>query len=493
MSSSASRSEGVVRTLEPSVAPAGSRHVELVFRTVGERTSELSLALAIAHVKPQRVHIIEEVKPFTLAVQRMLELPHARDAESPCSHVVHMDADCLILEDMRPFLDANTLPYVDCYVQDRFRGRIHCGVHVTRADVVRMMASVPVPKDDLPYVLRPESRLRNLALAELGLEKQLKSFHILHDHFQDLADIFAKYALRELRSRTEFQRKRLDAAMERWGDGLDLDVARHAVAHAARVVPPSAKPKHVEAYIRNLPQIAHEQLAALGLDAQPVFSRAELDRALAHDPSLAARRLPPKVFGIGLSRTGTRSLTAALHVLGVDTVHFPSDAQTLASLERADAAFPVLEHYDGITDITTIPSLEALARLHPDARFVHTTRDEASWLRSCKTHWGTRPLPEGPPDAEHVTQRAVRQLLRERVYGGAEFDATRFARVRREHQQRVHALFAQRPDALLELDVVAGGGWGPLADFLDLERPTQPFPHKGKKLSEKLASLEIDD
>ncbi|MBX7196898.1 MAG: hypothetical protein K1X94_32915 [Sandaracinaceae bacterium] len=482
-----------MRTLEGDFAPPGSKHIELVFRSVGERTSQLALELAIQHVKPQRVHLIEDVKPFALAVRRMLELPHATDPSSPCSHVVHMDADCLILEDMRPFLDANTLPYVDCYVQDRFRGRIHCGVHVTRADVVRMMATVPVPKDDLPYVLRPESRLRNLALAELGLEKQLKSFHILHDHFQDLADIFAKYALRELRSRTEFQRKRLDASMSRWGAGADLDVARHAVAHAARVVPPGAKPKHVEAYIQNLPQIAHEELAALGLDDQGAFGRTELERALAIDPSLAARPRPPKVFGLGLSRTGTRSLTAALHVLGIDTVHYPTDRGTLEALARGDGRFPLLDHYDGITDITTIPSFDALDRAYPDAKFVLTTRDEASWLKSCKQHWGARAPLEGPMGEEHRVQMEVRRRLREAVYGGYDFDATRFLHARRDHHERVMRHFAARPSDLLVLDIVAGDRWDKLAAFLGLEVPTHPFPHKGKKLSEKLASLEIDD
>ncbi len=493
MSGSASRSEGVVRTLEGDFAPKGSKHIELVFRSVGERTSALALELAIQNVKPQRVHVIEDVKPFALAVRRMLELPHATDPSSPCSHVVHMDADCLILEDMRPFLDANTLPYVDCYVQDRFRGRIHCGVHVTRADVVRMMATVPVPKDDLPYVLRPESRLRNLALAELGLEKQLKSFHILHDHFQDLADIFAKYALRELRSRTEFQRKRLDASMSKWGAGADLDVARHAVAHAARVVPPGAKPKHVEAYIQNLPQIAHEELSAMGLADQGSFGRAELERALASDRSLAARRPPPKIFGLGLSRTGTRSLTAALHVLGIDTVHYPIDRGTLETLRRGDGRFPLLDHYDGITDITTVPCFETLDRLHPGAKFILTTRDEASWLKSCKTHWGGRPPLEGGLGDEHRVQMEVRRLLRDAVYGGYEFDATRFLHARRAHHERVMHHFRDRPNDLLVLDLVGGDRWEKLAAFLGLEIPTHPFPHKGKKLSEKLASLEIDD
>lgn len=496
MTSFSPRSEGVVRILEGDFAPGNSRHVELVFRSVGERTSELALELAIEHVRPQRVYLIENVRPFALAVRKMLELPHARDPASPCSHVVHMDADCLILEDLRPFLDANTLPYVDCYVHDRFRGRIHCGVHITRTDVLRTMANLPVPKDDLAYVLRPESRLRNLALAELGLEKQLKSFRILHDHFQDYADIFAKYALRELRSRTEFQRKRLEASMARWGDGTDLDVARHAVAHAARLVPSDAKPKHVEAYIQNLPQIARDELEALGLSNQPPMTRAELERALATDPSLAPERIVPKVFGIGLSRTGTRSLTAALHVLGIDTVHFPTDPDTLDTILRGDGRFGILAHYDGITDITTVPCFRDLDRLHPGAKFILTTRDEARWVRSCRRvarFCSTRLLAEQPASEDACRRRRIAEHLARIVYGSAEPDAEGLLRARREHHARVRAHFSSRSDALLDIDLVARPRWDELAAFVEAEVPTHPFPHKGKVLLDADAPLEVDD
>ena len=32
-----------------------------------------------------------------------------------------------------------------------------------------------------------------------------------------------------------------------------------------------------------------------------------------------------KVFGIGLSRTGTSSLYEALTILGIDTIHYPTN------------------------------------------------------------------------------------------------------------------------------------------------------------------------
>lgn len=484
--------EGVVETLEGSWGPPGSRKVELVFRTIGERTSDLALDLAIQHIQPHRVHVLANVKPFAYAVRRMLSLEH------DCSHVVHMDADCLILEDMRPFLDANDRPYVDCYVRDRFRGRIHCGVHITSIEVVRKMADTPEPSDDLAYVLRPESRLRNLALVELGYEKQLKSFHILHDHFQRYTDIFSKYALRELRSRTEFHKKRLEASMEKWGGGIDLEVARHAVRHATTHVPPDAKPKHVDLYIRNLPYIADLEVRNLGLSQAGVLTMAEVEEAMAANPvDLGPAPKRPKVFGLGLSRTGTRSLTAALHTLGFDTLHYPVDRSTLEVLARGDARFPALDHYDGLTDITTVPIYRELDRAYPGSKFILTVRDEEPWLRSCAAHFAQRP-PFAPGDSEdHATHMEIRRLLRAAVYGSYEFDESRFRRVYRRHVEEVLAYFADRPGDLVVLDVTKGQGYADLAPFLGVPVPSQPFPHKGKKSaerrSEKLGNLDVDD
>jgi Sulfotransferase domain len=118
----------------------------------------------------------------------------------------------------------------------------------------------------------------------------------------------------------------------------------------------------------------------------------KIEKAVAADPAtlgVSSREL--KVFGVGLSRTGTRSLTTALRVLGFDTAHYPVDQATLDTLVRGDARFPLLDSRDGITDITVAPYYEDLDRAFPKSRFVLTVRDEESWLRSCRFHWA-RPV-----------------------------------------------------------------------------------------------------
>jgi len=47
-----------------------------------------------------------------------------------------------------------------------------------------------------------------------------------------------------------------------------------------------------------------------------------------------------KIFGLGLSKTGTSSLTDALNLLGVKAVHYPHDQRTYEEL-RAGSIPPL--------------------------------------------------------------------------------------------------------------------------------------------------------
>jgi hypothetical protein len=459
---------------------------DLVFRSIGERTAELALELAIERIRPDRVTVIEGLRPFSAAVERQLRIDHAAD------QVVYVDADCLILDDLVPFLDVNTRPYVDCFVTDRFRGRIHCGVHITSTEVVRAMKAIAPSPGDQRYVLRPESRLRNQALRALARHKEFRNFNILHDHFQFYRDVFYKYALRELRSRTEYQRARLAEAMAFWCDARfdeDIRVARMAVEHARRAVPPDASAQEIGEYIERLPETARGQLAEAGIAEKGPMTRAELKSWLAHVPreryGIDER---PRVFGIGLSRTGTRSLSMALHILGWDTVHYPADAATFDELARGDYGFSILKEYHGITDITVAPFYAQIDRRFPGSKFVLTVRDVGSWLRSCENHWLDRPAFGNDGTPEQATYMNVRRLLRAAVYGCYGFEAERFTFVYEQHVRSVREYFRDRPSDFLELSVCNGAGWGPLAEFLGCEVPAQPFPHKGAKLSKRLAN-----
>ena len=166
-----------------------------------------------------------------------------------------------------------------------------------------------------------------------------------------------------------------------------------------------------------------------------------------------------KIFGLGLSKTGTMSLTRALARLGYKAKHYPSIERIVSEAER----------YDALTDSPVSIFMEALDRLYPQAKFILTVRDEELWLESCRRHWlGRKPTTPG--------WRRVRQA----IYGQEDFDGDSFRRVQKEHTARVRRYFDGRPDDLLILDICGGEGYELLCPFLGLPVLDEPFPHENR-------------
>lgn len=454
--------------------------VDLVFRHVSERTADVALDLAVRHIQPENVHVMDNVRPFTKCVVDMLKIEHE------CDYVVYMDADCLILEDIRPFIDQCEAPYFDAYVSDYFRGREHCGLHITRIDVVREMGRLDAPgPTDLRFVLRPESSMRNNALQRMRFDPLFHNFDILHDHFQHRRDIFHKYALRQLRSRTPLQRRRLDMCIAHWPRTTshidDFAIARRAIEYTVEQVPEGADPETIDEYIGSLFGRADRELERLGIGEKASFSHAELDDWLERNDArikYTHRAGQTKVFGLGLSRTGTQSLTDALQVLGYNVVHYPQDEGTYEALAAGRYNLGILDTYDGVTDITAAPFFAQFDREYPGSKFILTVRDTENWLRSCETHWAKDPNLRRRADDEVRTR--LRLLLRAAVYGSYDFSAERFRWVYQQHVSNVLDYFKDRPEDLLVLDVSGGEGYEKLAPFLGRPVPAEPFPQKNR-------------
>jgi hypothetical protein len=168
-----------------------------------------------------------------------------------------------------------------------------------------------------------------------------------------------------------------------------------------------------------------------------------------------------KIFGIGLSRTGTTSLTLALEILGFSVIHFPRIAKQI-------------EDHDAATDTSVAASFETLDGRFPGSRFIYTTRDLDEWLESCRRFWAKRQSVQFDKDL-FITN------LHCQLYGGADFDPERFAQAYRRHQERVFRHFEDRPGDLLTLNICAEDArWQPICGFLGLQDPSAPFPSANK-------------
>ena len=175
-----------------------------------------------------------------------------------------------------------------------------------------------------------------------------------------------------------------------------------------------------------------------------------------------------KIFCVGLPKTGTTSLHHAAKILGLRSVHFPSDRRTVAQLRRGDYRLRVAEENDILSDVPIPVIFPQLDTAFPGARFIYTWRPLDAWLKSEST---------APFNADPPKPGSTRDFYRAILYGVTEFSEERFRWVHQDHHRRVTSYFSGgRESDILVMDITAGDGWEKLCPFLGLPVPDAPFP-----------------
>jgi hypothetical protein len=163
-----------------------------------------------------------------------------------------------------------------------------------------------------------------------------------------------------------------------------------------------------------------------------------------------------KIFGVGLSRTGTSTLVNALGILGFSAVHFPHRDSDIVNNDAA-------------ADTPIAANFVQLDRMFPNSKFIYTTRNIEDWLSSCARFWAKR-------QAIFDSEKPITDL-HQRLYKTTTFDRELFTAAYRRHDAFVRKYFADRPDDWIEFDICEGGGdWPVLCKFLGTDIPTIPFP-----------------
>ena len=162
-----------------------------------------------------------------------------------------------------------------------------------------------------------------------------------------------------------------------------------------------------------------------------------------------------KVWGIGLGRTCTHSLNAALNQLGYHTCHQPDLLSSVSTLEET------LLYYDGATDSQVALFYKELHNKWPDSKFILTVRNKTSWLQSCSNHFKNI----------SIRNKKLRMLL----YGVETFDEEIFAAAALHHFSDVLSFFSgckEMRSKLLIMDIQSGrDGWFQLCLFLNVPVP----------------------
>ncbi|NPD47864.1 sulfotransferase family protein [Lentimicrobium sp. S6] len=183
-----------------------------------------------------------------------------------------------------------------------------------------------------------------------------------------------------------------------------------------------------------------------------------------------------KIFGIGLSRTATESLTKALNTLGYQSVHWlnPHTQKLIA-----DEDFLLS---DAFTDITVSYQFEKLYHQFPNAKFIFTTRTKETWGRSIRAHYhNSRNI--SSPNELSKTPNALR--FTGEAYA-AEFNLyaqySNWEEAFDHFNKRVRHFFSDKPkDKILTFNICEGDGWETLCPFLGVPIPQKPFPHSNKR------------
>jgi tetratricopeptide (TPR) repeat protein len=197
----------------------------------------------------------------------------------------------------------------------------------------------------------------------------------------------------------------------------------------------------------------------------------------------------PKIFGIGLSRTGTTSLTKALEILGFDVLHYYNPI-TKRVLDLED-----FYYFDGFTDSPVSFRFEELYTLFPNAKFIYTERNLVDWVKSSsdlykplgfsttkemKTWFNQSKSEGGKFDKLFQNYHPTYRLAYESLYA----DYPTWEDAYYSYEKRVNKFFKNKPEEkLLKINIPEGDGWDKICTFLNVSIPDAPFPHRNKLTS----------
>lgn len=193
-----------------------------------------------------------------------------------------------------------------------------------------------------------------------------------------------------------------------------------------------------------------------------------------------------KIIGVGLGRTGTLSLKAALETLGyrpcyhiLDVLRSPRNIKILRTIgaeTHIDWSYLFSEYEAGVDFPFTTHYQECLETF-PEAKVILTVREPDEWYESARAtiYPIQRVLFNFLPGGKKVGRKTIWHQVFEGRFEEREYAIKAFHR----HTEEVKRSVAE--DKLLVFDVE--DGWGPICDFLDRPVPDESFPHINRRLT----------
>ncbi|KAH8687909.1 NAD dependent epimerase/dehydratase [Tricladium varicosporioides] len=204
-----------------------------------------------------------------------------------------------------------------------------------------------------------------------------------------------------------------------------------------------------------------------------------------------------KLLALGMSRTGTMSLKAALIKLGYTPYHASEAVKgwDKGHLHLWDEALrakykgegkpwgkeefnKMLADYDVVTDIPCIAFVDELIAAYPHAKVMLTNRDVETWISSMNKSfytvlgWRTLPTLAAWDTALFQPYFSLLHIILNNWTQGNWQDRGALRQGFKDHYEHVRAIVPK--ENLLEFR--SQDGWGPLCEFLGKEVPEGPYP-----------------
>jgi hypothetical protein len=202
------------------------------------------------------------------------------------------------------------------------------------------------------------------------------------------------------------------------------------------------------------------------LRAPPYYNREIVEYVGAtRAPGRDERPGRPRIFGIGLNKTGTTSLHHALSALGFESLHWGGPPVRRIIEVSRDAGEPLLTRvdtrFDAFSDILPLSeNYRLLDEQYPDSRFILTIRPVEEWIASRR---------------RHVEMNRRRKAAGEYAGKFLTVDEESWRQEWKAHVESARTYFEGRAN-FFELDLTEAPEWEPLCRFLGVPVPSQSFP-----------------
>ncbi|MEQ9425970.1 MAG: Stf0 family sulfotransferase [Cyclobacteriaceae bacterium] len=193
-----------------------------------------------------------------------------------------------------------------------------------------------------------------------------------------------------------------------------------------------------------------------------------------HIPDLENDISEIKYFGVGMFKTGTRTLGSCFKILGYKHQSYNIPAFKAYLSNNTDIAYQIINKKETFEDFPWLLMYETLADKYPDSKFILTERKNPKvWFKSFKAHL---------VELKKHDQFLKMFQLSFKITNWDNFikDETAIIKVYKIHCQTVKEFFKNQPNRLLVVSWDSGDGWAELCGFLNRPVPDKPFPYIGK-------------